>query len=189
MASIYLAHNAIAGALPESWLTGGLPGLTHLELGDNAIDSLPTAGCLGPPLALRSFSLRANRLQGPLPWGARQCGGAGASTLEYLDLSYNALTSSLPPNYPALFPGMGALVLGGNALSGTLPHSWAAGFPALRALLLSGNRLSGTVPPVFLEKPTLTMLGLASNSFSGTLPDLTAAPEGDDTYKPEAIDL
>ena len=87
-----------------------------------------------PPLPLAASLLRTLLLlsAGPLPssWSA-------LSKLQGLDLSHNALDSTLPGNWSAL-ANLQALDLSSNNFTGSVPASWS-GMTALNAVSFANN--------------------------------------------------
>ncbi|KAL4452433.1 hypothetical protein ABPG75_008095 [Micractinium tetrahymenae] len=101
-------------------------------------------------------------------WRGVTCGLAHRVTA--LDLSGLGLEGSLPPQLAAL-PALERLNLSGNALGSSLPRSWLqrGAFPALRSADLSHNQLEGTLP-AGLPQLASHSISLGSNRFKGSLP-------------------
>jgi Leucine-rich repeat (LRR) protein len=87
--------------------------------------------------------------------------------LEFLDLSYNLLTQTIP-GCLFTYPALKALDLSRNQFSGVLEE-----IPSPSRMLtcvdLSGNHLSGPVPRSFARFMALEILNIDYNNFSGTL--------------------
>ena len=111
--------------------------------------------------ALVSFSASSNRLDGPL------FDFAELTSLQYLDLSHNQITGTLPStfldssrsarNRAATNSSTGSdksfvVDLSDNSLQGTVPLEWADGFSSL-SIKLHDNRITG-VPPDLCTRTT-----------------------------------
>ena len=101
-------------------------------------------------------------------WG---CSGAPVGQVAGLNLGFNGLSGTLPPD-PTVWgalPLLRSLSMRSNALSGTLP-------PALRLLTsledlnLRRNRISGTLPAALGPLQRLKHFSLFTNRVSGTVP-------------------
>jgi hypothetical protein len=91
------------------------------------------------------------------------------TAVDHLDLSFNALTGTLPPSWSNIGStlkfqtaggGLKQLWLDVNQLSGSLPESWG-GFGALQRLFLSENKLSGTLPESFSSMTQVMRRGVS----------------------------
>jgi hypothetical protein len=101
-------------------------------------------------------------------WG---CNGAQLEQVRGLNLGFNNLVGTLPPD-PAVWGALSSLrslSMRSNALTGTLPPAIMALLPLLEDLNLRRNQLSGTLPAA-LELPNLRHLSLFTNKLSGTIP-------------------
>ncbi|KAJ7947108.1 Leucine-rich repeat receptor-like protein kinase [Quillaja saponaria] len=92
------------------------------------------------------------------------------SNLEFLDLSFNNLTGSIPSN---LFnvSTMEALGLSENPLSGFLPSDISYTLPNLKRLYLSNMNLIGKIPSSICNASNLNVLELSDNSLTGVIPN------------------
>ncbi|KAL4424194.1 hypothetical protein ABPG75_001495 [Micractinium tetrahymenae] len=102
----------------------------------------------------------------------------GLQFLQTLDLSWNALTGTLPPQWGAAgtFLSLQVLDLQHNALAGPIPEAWAwsGGFQQIVDFQLGSNQLTGPFPSVAVTNTSFTQMqsfNIANNRFSGTLPD------------------
>lgn len=91
--------------------------------------------------------------------------------LQTLDLSYNALSGSIPPSLSNLTL-LHRLSLSRNSFTGSIPHSLGS-LQRLQELYLDNNRLTGSIPPTINSLVSLKRLELQQNDLSGELPDLS----------------
>jgi len=117
---------------------------------------------------LRYLSLNQNwNVLGPLPTEI-----GNLTSLEELDLSYNALGVLSNGGIPASFGGLTnlrVLLLIQDGLSGEIP-SELGNLSELRSLWLSVNELTGTIPASFANLTKLEWLALSSNQLEGSIP-------------------
>ncbi|XP_057435206.1 probable LRR receptor-like serine/threonine-protein kinase At3g47570 isoform X1 [Lotus japonicus] len=182
---LYLNVNNFSGRIPSS--LGNLSSIIKLFLEQNNFEgSIPSS--LGKCKELLLFSLYLNKLSGTIP---KEVFNLSFLSI-YLDVSYNALSGSLPVEVGKLH-NLGELVLTGNNFSGVIPsslgsclslerlhlqgNSFQGNIPqslkGLRGLLdidLSRNNLSGKIPEFLGEFTQLKRLNLANNSFEGEIP-------------------
>lgn len=87
-------------------------------------------------------------------------------TLEFIDMSGNQLTGSIPPDL--YLPQLEHLNLQHNQITGSLPAS-LFGVTSLRLVALEGNRFTGSIPD--LDNLTeLNVFSVSYNQLTGTLP-------------------
>uniref|UniRef100_A0A7N2N0S7 Receptor-like protein 12 n=2 Tax=Quercus lobata TaxID=97700 RepID=A0A7N2N0S7_QUELO len=193
-----LSHNLLNGTIP-SWVYD-IPSLQELFLDNNQftghigeflhnslVDLLLSNNKLHGPLPLsiskldtfrgRTWDIRSNLLQGPLPipplgisffsvarnkiTGQISSLICNLSSIVYLDLSYNHLSNMIPPCFGNFSDNLMDLNLQNNNLNGTLPTKFAKGC-RLRSLKLNGNQFEGSLPQSLV-------LILRSNNFHGAL--------------------
>ncbi|XP_030963139.1 receptor-like protein EIX1 [Quercus lobata] len=99
--------------------------------------------------------------------------------VEWVDLSYNNLTGSLP-----MWPSVQYLLLRKNLLSGPLPVNIFQRMTNLVALDLAGNFLNGRIPSLTSGPTGLWSVDLSNNLLSGNIPRHWMSMQ-----KLEAIDL
>lgn len=131
---------------------------------------------------LRVLNLSSNGLIGELPLLTGSCAVLDLSSnqfegnltrmvkwgnIEFLDLSQNHLTGSIPEVTPQ-FLRLNHLNISRNSLSGFLPKMIMQ-YPKLRVLDLSSNQLGGPVLADLLTMPTLQELHLDNNLFTGAI--------------------
>ncbi|XP_031496547.1 receptor like protein 26-like [Nymphaea colorata] len=184
---IDLSTNRLSGPIPESF--SELQGLTTLKLGDNLlIDPIPS-GLLNLP-SLKTVALSNNKLTGSLSQFTNP-----SSLLEILDLINNSLSGEIPSSITSLSQ-LKAVGLSFNNFSGTVDISLFMGMKNLSQLDLSENRLTVALdvprrsqdemaqltylqlvscnirkfPEWIRNQRMLTLLDLANNNLSGSLP-------------------
>jgi hypothetical protein len=64
--------------------------------------------------------------------------------------------------------------IGDNGLKGSLPEGLFLSLRHLEVLVVSGNRISGSVPAVLWSIPSLGLVDLSINQFTGVLPRLSS---------------
>jgi RHS repeat-associated protein len=157
-----LPNNHLVGTLPAS-LTQ-LTRLQGLTLYSNTLSgSLPTG--YSALTRLTTVNLSANQLSGGLPgsWSA-------LTQLAYFNLSNNLFTGTLPENWGS-WANLATFDVGYNQLTGTVPASYGD-WTLLRTLRLRNNQLNGSLPPALFDNLTqIQYVELASNAFTGGLPD------------------
>lgn len=88
------------------------------------------------------------------------------NSLDFLDLSDNRLSGSLPESIEKMVR-LTYLHVSGNQLTGRLPES--IGNMSLRELGLYGNRLSGRLPESIGQMSKLVYMNLGMNSLEGEI--------------------
>uniref|UniRef100_A0A7N2R4C4 Uncharacterized protein n=1 Tax=Quercus lobata TaxID=97700 RepID=A0A7N2R4C4_QUELO len=87
-----------------------------------------------------------------------------------LDLSFNKLTGSIPPELGQLSPIL-ALNLSSNQLTGSIPSTFSK-LTQLESLDLSHNNLNGEIPSTLIDLHFLEVFSVAYNNLSGKVPDM-----------------
>ncbi|BDA46092.1 probable leucine-rich repeat receptor-like serine/threonine-protein [Coccomyxa sp. Obi] len=174
---IRLINNDISGTLPSAWSdNGAFPALRALYLNRNyqLSGTLPASwGSQASSLhKLEVLTALGCNLTGPLPaqWASN------LPLLSILDLNYNALSGTLPPEWKGM-GAMSSLNIIGNNLQGSLPSQWsdngARSWPFLQELHLDGNLLNGSLPAswgAMSSMPSIRNITLMSNNLSGPIP-------------------
>ena len=148
--------NGLEGRIPEK--IGELTAIKFLNLNFNQIrDPLPTH--LGDLLQLEYINLAGNLLHGSLPSTIF----TNLSTLRGLDLSFNALSGTIPDIFASI-PRLQELNLAGNRLEGPLPPSISR-LGKLRHLNLYSNKLTGDIPECFSTYTILSTVNISQNRY------------------------
>ncbi|KZV18426.1 putative LRR receptor-like serine/threonine-protein kinase-like [Dorcoceras hygrometricum] len=151
-----VSNNMITGEFLE--LVGELKNLEVLNLYDNALaGSLPRNLIALPNLTV--VSLKNNYFVGSIPGGFK--------TVRVLDLSFNLINGSLPPDFGGTT--VAYFNVSFNRLSGEIPPEFATQIPKNATIDLSFNNLTGPIPDskLFFNQPV--------NSYSGN-PGLCGKP-------------
>ncbi|GJP84356.1 hypothetical protein CLOP_g14417 [Closterium sp. NIES-67] len=169
--SLELPNNAISGSIPPqvSLLSKTL---MHLDLNHNHLSgSLPEEIGQLKKLGIKPFnaglSLQNNNLSGLLPASI-----SNLHSLQWLDLSYNQFSGSLPQGgaFLSTLSQLAILQISSNHFTGSLPLSFAC-TTSVFALSLAVNQFWGTLPgSLDACAPMLTDLDVSSNNLTGPLP-------------------
>lgn len=112
---------------------------------------------------LVKISMANNSITGKIPSNI-----ADFKALEYLDLSDNLFSSTLPPGLGKL-ESLKNLSLAGNNLSGSIPDS-ISGLTSVVSLDLSRNSFTGSLPASLTDLKSLVSLNLSNNGFTKRIP-------------------
>ncbi|KAL7612389.1 hypothetical protein Lser_V15G05073 [Lactuca serriola] len=166
-----LSRNKFSGTLPSDQLWS-LKNLKFLDLSHNQLTGpiLQSFDYMFNLTRLEYLDLSRNSLNGTLPsqlWSLKN--------LWILDLSHNWLTGPILQSFASMvnLTRLEYLALSGNKFSGTLPSDQLWSLKNLWSLDLSHNQLTGPILQSFASMFNLTRLeylNLSSNSLNGTLP-------------------
>eukprot|EP00250_Pteridium_aquilinum_P003575 c13879_g1_i1 orf=186-3179(-) len=152
-----LSGNRLSSALPSSM--AALSGLSELDVSHNSISgSLPEF-----PPNLVDLRLQNNEFSGMISPSIDRC-----VLLQYIDLSYNFLSSELPSTMQRL-GSLSFLSMSHNVLYGNIPL-WISDLVALKVLNLSYNALYGQVPAYIGSLKALESVDFSHNKLSGSVP-------------------
>ncbi|KAH7568175.1 hypothetical protein JRO89_XS07G0252600 [Xanthoceras sorbifolium] len=149
-----LSVNNLSGFIPGR--IGELSKLEVLILSSNNLNGGIPAN-FSNIATLSRFAANQNHFRGPIP-------GELTRYLKNLDLSYNKLSGSIPPDLLSQ-PNLQTVDMSFNLLKGTIPKDISSSLVRLR---LGSNSLSREIPSLTCGK--LTYLELENNSFSGMIP-------------------
>ncbi|KAI3691079.1 hypothetical protein L2E82_49296 [Cichorium intybus] len=164
-------NNNLPASMIYPWLFNFSSSLTDINLSDNLLlGTIPEF--LGTFTNLRTLDLNNNGLEGGIPSSF-----GNLSDLRELLLAANNLNEDLSRffnnlSHPGPQMSLQFLDLSYNQLSGSLPDFTT--FTALNELYLEANQLNGTFPRQFEKISNLLILDLADNGINGLLPDLSA---------------
>ncbi|KAJ0239384.1 LRR receptor-like serine/threonine-protein kinase GHR1 [Hirschfeldia incana] len=113
---------------------------------------------------LVKLSMANNSISGVLPSNL-----GDFKSLQFLDLSDNLFSSSLPEEFGRSLVSLKNLSLAGNNFSGEVPES-VGGLVSLQSLDMSRNSLSGPLPVSLTRLNELLYLNLSSNGLTGKIP-------------------
>ncbi|KAK8308038.1 hypothetical protein V6Z12_D02G028700 [Gossypium hirsutum] len=154
------SYNNLSGPIPN-WLCN-MSQLLSFDVSYNNLSG-PIPNCLGNMSALSWLGLQGNNFSGMIPKFSK------ATQLQFLKVSENRLEGKLPRSLAKCIQLM-VLDVGSNMINDTFPF-WLEKLPALKVLILRENRFYGQIKH-FKHKsvfPTLDVLDIASNQFSGEL--------------------
>ncbi|KAB1671258.1 hypothetical protein [Gossypium barbadense] len=154
------SYNNSSGPIPN-WLCN-MSQLYSFDVSYNNLSG-PIPNCLGNMSALSWLGLQGNNFSGMIPKFSK------ATQLQFLKVSENRLEGKLPRSLAKCTQLM-VLDVGSNMINDTFPF-WLEKLPALKVLILRENRFYGQIKH-FKHKsvfPTLDVLDIASNQFSGEL--------------------
>ncbi|XP_010530157.1 PREDICTED: probable leucine-rich repeat receptor-like protein kinase At5g63930 isoform X2 [Tarenaya hassleriana] len=178
---IDLSDNHLIGPIPIS--IGNLSKLETFVLSNNHLSGqIPNS--VSSIQTLRRFAANRNLFTGPIPSGITKhlsnldlsfnyLNGSipddllSQSNLVSVDLSFNQLNGSVPQH---ISPNLVRLRLGSNKLTGILPPAAFESLEDLTYLELDNNTLTGHIPRELALCQSLTLLNLAANQFTGSLP-------------------
>ncbi|KAH1096175.1 hypothetical protein J1N35_013096 [Gossypium stocksii] len=154
------SYNNLSGLIPNC-----LDNMSQLYTLDVSYNNLsgPIPNCLGNMSALSWLGLQGNNFSGMLPKFSK------STQLQFLKVSENRLEGKLPRSLAKCTQLM-VLDVGSNMINDTFPF-WLKKLTDLMVLILRENRFYGQIKH-FKHKsvfPTLDVLDIASNQFSGEL--------------------
>ncbi|KAG5067273.1 hypothetical protein AAZX31_04G201200 [Glycine max] len=150
-----LSDNSITGQLPSF---GSLPALRLLRLPRNQLFGSVPEELLQTSVPLEELDLSFNGFTGSI-------GVINSTTLNFLNLSSNSLSGSLPTSLRRCT----VIDLSRNMLSGDISviQNWEA---PLEVIDLSSNKLSGSLPSILGTYSKLSTIDLSLNELKGSIP-------------------
>ncbi|EEE52956.1 hypothetical protein OsJ_35597 [Oryza sativa Japonica Group] len=165
-----VSRNSLSGYIPPT-ICDAIKSLQIIDLSyNNLTGSIPS--CLMEDVgALQVLNLKGNKLDGELPDNIKE-----GCALSALDFSDNLIQGQLPRSLVAC-RNLEILDIGNNQISDSFP-CWMSKLPVLRVLVLQSNKFIGQVlDPSYTrygnncQFTSLRIADIASNNFSGTLPE------------------
>ncbi|KAH9779606.1 Receptor-like protein 47 [Citrus sinensis] len=135
--------------------------ITVLNLQNNTIQGT----ILVPPPSTRAFLFSNNKLFGQIPPSIYSL-----SSLEYISLSHNNLSGTIPPCLGNFSTQLTILHLNNNYLQGRIPDAFANGSCDLRSLGLNSNKLRGSFPRYLADCTGLEVVNVGNNMIGDTFP-------------------
>ncbi|XP_073120801.1 receptor-like protein EIX2 [Henckelia pumila] len=173
LAILDLSDNLVIPSSTLQWILNFSKSLTFIDLSNNNITSPMSTYAFHRQIFLSHLDLFSNALEEGIP---KTFGNM--SSLIHLSLGGNCLTAQLSKVMTNLSGPLEKklqyLDLSGNRISGSLPN--ISRFSFLNHLDLCRNKLNDSIANGFLNIGNLTYLDLSANYFTGTLPDLTIYP-------------
>nr|AMM43043.1 LRR-RLK [Vernicia montana]AMM43055.1 LRR-RLK [Vernicia montana] len=166
-----LSRNSLAGQIPASFAL--LSNLSRLDLSSNYLSG-PIPPGLGNISSLQSLNLSDNDLDASIPMEL-----GNLSQLVELNLTKNLLSGSLPVELGGL-RNLRRMEIGDNELEGGLPNGLFSSFDKLQVVVLSGNKFYGALPGALLSLPTLRVLDVSYNNFTGNVSTFSSNGNGTD---------
>ncbi|KAF2309979.1 hypothetical protein GH714_006045 [Hevea brasiliensis] len=182
--ALHLSDNNLAGSIPSAlgqlmqlsvldlsrnFLTGQIPttfallsNLSRLDLSSNYLTGSIPPG-LGNIDSLKSLNLYDNNLAASIPVEL-----GNLSHLVELNLAKNSLSGSLPVELAGL-KDLVRMEIGDNGLEGWLPDGLFSSLKKLQVVVLSGNKFDGALPEALLSLPSLRVLDVSYNNFTGVI--------------------
>ncbi|KAL1221330.1 Receptor-like protein 31 [Cardamine amara subsp. amara] len=178
-----LSHNKFDGPVPESIskflnledldlsnnkLEGKVPGflwrMVLLKLSHNSFSSFGKLSKVLDQAQIRDLRLDSNSFRGPFPHSICKL-----RSLEFLDLSNNSFSGSIPLCLRNFTKSIQVLILRNNKFSGVLPDVFVNA-TNLHALDVSRNRLEGKLPKSLINCEFMELLNVAGNKFKDKFP-------------------
>lgn len=165
--TLSLRNNSLVGTLPLG--LGTYPNLYLVDLSLNELrGQIP--GSFFTSVTLKSLNLSGNQFSGPIPLQGSHASELLVQTpylqMEYLDLSGNSLTGTLPPEIGNM-ASLKLLDLSRNGFSGQLPNELSR-IASLEYLDLSNNKFVGKIPDKLPS--SLNVFNVSYNDLSGDVP-------------------
>jgi Leucine-rich repeat (LRR) protein len=156
-----ISHNYLNGSIPLS--LNKIQNLSYLDLSNNFLTGEIPESWMGMK-RLSIIDLSNNRLVGGIPTTI-----CSLPFLYILEMSNNNISADLSFAFQKCV-WLQTLSLKYNKFFGSIPKDISKNSPFLSELLLRGNTLTGSIPKDLCHLPSLHLLDLAENNFSGSIP-------------------
>ncbi|XP_035835703.1 receptor-like protein 6 [Helianthus annuus] len=180
MEALALRYNEIEGLVPTWIWNNSQETLQMIDLANNFITGFDQHPQFLPWVCLEFFDMSYNKLQGRLPMSPQTIVAYDVSNnylngeippwicelkfLQFLDLSSNQMTRTLPSCFGNLYNSLSVLDLKQYSFHGPMMNTCTQGSP-LKKIDLSKNQFSGQVSKSLADCIKLEFLSLAANSF------------------------
>ncbi|KAL2892825.1 hypothetical protein RDABS01_008734 [Bienertia sinuspersici] len=165
---LWLDSNFLVGTIPSAILN--CTSLVHFSAEGNFISgNIPAT--IGAMPELEVLSLSSNNLSGVVPTSLFCNAPRRLTSLRFIFVGFNAFTGlAKPPNGCTFNSGLEEIHVHGNRIVGEFPY-WMAEIPTLRVLDLSGNLFTGSLIAQFGNLTKLEEFRVANNSLKGQVPN------------------
>ncbi|XP_042012625.1 receptor-like protein 19 [Salvia splendens] len=168
--SLLLDYESISGRIGESSTLLRLTHLSKLSLAGNDFTSTQIPKSIHLLTNLKHLDLSRSGFTGTIPNTL-----SNLTNLVHLDLSANSLTGSLPSFRSC--HGLDTIDLRDNHLTGSLSRLDFGSLTNLSYLALEQNSINGSIPRSLFLLPSLSLLMLANNRFSGEIAEFPIASD------------
>lgn len=149
--------------------SGVFGAIAAIELPNNNLSGTIPSSFTSDLQLLQIVNLSTNNLRGNIPKRILYL-----QELKALQLSFNNFTGNVPNRVAYGWKtSLIELNLAYNNLTGSISSYYFDTLSKLQVLFLQDNKLSGSVPSSIVNLGSLTHLGLGSNNFTGSLPNIT----------------
>ncbi|GLT39434.1 hypothetical protein SLA2020_136240 [Shorea laevis] len=155
-----LSSNDIGGKIPK-WIWKFSKSLLFLDLSNNSFTNFEKLLISFPSSALDYLDLSFNQLTASLP--------IPPFSINFFLISENKFSGDLPPEFCNL-TSLQVLDLSHNNLNGMIPPCIGNFSKSLVILNLQGNNFKGPIPPTWVNGNNLKAIQLGQNNFTGKLP-------------------
>ena len=160
---LWISNNNFTGEIPS--LTCRATSLDVLDLSHNKFSGMIPKCLMYFSVSLSVLNLRMNKLHGTIPTSFSK-----RNKLRNLNLNGNQLEGPLPQSLVNCRE-LEILDVGNNKINDTFPY-WLESLPNLQVFVIRSNRFHGHIgkPTTKSPFPSLRILDLSNNEFSGLLP-------------------
>ena len=155
-----LAHSNLHGTLPQG--VNNFTKLLYMDIDTNNFEG--PAPYFWNYKKLQDLFLFENNFEGTL---SEEIGEL--SDLRYLDIGGNLFHGPIPQSFSNLTQ-LQYIILTNNSLTGTVPFADIAKFESLQYFIIGENFFTGPVSTPYWNQVDLTIIDISYNAFTGTLP-------------------